>query len=162
MYTIYLVGQITADPITYEWRKGIEDYFENNKHITIINPCNSLFNQKALENDDDENGYSKKSFSERGIALLPHKEREYVRKSYVAFVNMNMYSPEKPIIGSFFELAWYFDAPEKMVIGIFDGDPTKDFQCHHPFVKATIQVWVKDAIKACKLLERFMDIRIKE
>jgi hypothetical protein len=161
MYTVYLVGQITADPLTYEWRKEVEDYFEINKHVKIINPCNSVFNQKALDNDDtEENGYSKKSFRERGIALLPHKDREYVRKSNIAFVNLNMYSPEKPVIGSFFELAWYFDAPEKMVIGIFDGDPTKDFQCHHPFVKSTIHVWVKDTVKACKLLERFMDIRI--
>ena len=163
MYTVYLVGQITADPLTYEWRKEVEDYFEMNKYVKIINPCNSVFNQKALDNDDtEENGYSKKSFRERGIALLPHKDREYVKKSNIAFVNLNMYSPEKPIIGSFFELAWYFDAPEKMVIGIFDGDPTKDFQCHHPFVKSTIHVWVKDTSKACKLLERFMDIRMEE
>ena len=61
-------------------------------------------------------------------------------------------------IGTFFELAWCFDAPEKMVIGIFDGDHTKDSQCQHPFVKSTIHVWVKNVLEACKLLERFMDI----
>ena len=160
MYTVYLVGQITIDPITYEWRRNVEDYFETNEQIKIINPCNSLFNQKALENEDDENGFSKKSFKERGAALLAHRDRRYVKESNVAFVNMNMFSPEKPIIGSFFELAWYFDAPEKMVIGIFDGDYTKDFQCQHPFVKSTVQVWVKDTSKSCKLLERFMDVRI--
>jgi len=161
MYTVYLVGQITADSVTYNWRKEVEDYFECNEYVKIINPCNSLFNQKALENDDsEENGYSKKSYRERGILLLPHKDREYVKKSNVALVNMNMFSPEKPIIGSFFELAWYFDAPEKMVIGIFDGDHTKDFQCQHPFVRSTVHVWVKDTSKACKLLERFMDVRI--
>jgi len=159
MYTVYLVGQITADPITYGWRDAVDKYFEHNDNVDIINPCNSLFNQSALRNNDgDHNGYSKTAFKEKGIVLLPHKDREYVKRSNVAFVNMNMYTPEKPILGSFFELAWYFDAPEKMVIGIFEGDHTKDFQCMHPFVNETIQTWVDCPLDACRLLERFMDI----
>ena len=161
MYIVYLVGQITANPLTHEWRKKAEDYFEMDKHVTIINPCSSLFNREALSNDNEKNGYPREILKENGVALLPHKDRGYIKKSNVAFVNLNMYSPEKPIIGSFFELAWYFDAPEKMVIGIFSGDHTKDFQCQHPFVKSTIHVWVKDTIEACKLLERFMDVKME-
>ena len=157
MYTIYLIGQITANPATYQWRSEVEDYFSDKDMVEIINPCNSRFNQEALTNSDtNEDGFSKKSFAEKGIPLLTHKDREFVRQSNIAFVNMNMYSPEKPIIGTFYELAWYFCAPEKMVIGIFDGDPTKDFQCYHPFVRETVQVWTQTPLEACKLLERFV------
>lgn len=159
MYITYLVGQITANPITYTWRDDVEQYFEYNDCVEIINPCNSLFNRRALKNNDgDINGFSEEAFKEKGIVLLPHKDREYVKISNVAFVNMNMYTPEKPLLGSFFELAWYFDAPEKMVIGIFEGDHTKDFQCQHPFVDETIQTWVDCPLDACRLLERFIDV----
>ena len=157
MYTLYLVGQITADPITYTWREAVDEYFQYNDCVEIINPCNCSFNRSALKNNDgDSSGFSKTAFKENGIVLLPHRDREYVRRSNVAFVNMNMYTPEKPILGSFFELAWYFDAPEKMVIGIFEGDYTKDFQCKHPFVDETIQTWVTSPLEACQLLERFI------
>ena len=157
MYTVYLIGQITADPITYAWRESVEQYFKHNKDVEIINPCNCVFNKLALKNaDGNANGFSKKALKEKGIVLLPHRDREYVRRSNVAFVNMNMYTPEKPILGTFFELAWYFDAPEKMVIGIFEGDHTKDFQCNHPFVREAVQAWTKHPLGACSLLERFM------
>jgi len=157
MYTLYLIGQITADPITYAWRDAVDKYFEHNDCVEIINPCDCLFSRSALKNGDgDANGFSKAAFKEKGIVLLPHRDREFVRISNVAFINMNRYTPEKPPLGSFFELAWYFDAPEKMVIGIFEGDHTKDFQCKHPFVDETVQTWVKSPLEACRLLERFM------
>lgn len=160
MYTLYLIGPVSADPMTHTWRKTVEKYFKSSKWIKILNPCASKFNQSLLKNNtDNESSYFKEALKDKGAQLLPHKDREYVRQSNVTFVNMNMYTPEKPIIGSFFELAWYFDAPEKMVIGIFDGDPEKDFQCNHPFVKETVQAWVKTPREACELLERFMDVK---
>lgn len=160
MYTLYLAGHITANPITYEWRSMVENYFKDNKWIDVINPGSSLFDQTASKNSDNsKNDFSITVLKEKGISLLPHKDREYVKRSNIGFVNMNMYSSEKPPIGTFFELSWYFDSPEKMVIGIFDGDPEKDFQCAHPFVKETIQVWVKTPLEACQLLERFIDIK---
>ncbi len=36
MYTVYLVGQITIDPMTYEWRREVEDYFKTNEQVKII------------------------------------------------------------------------------------------------------------------------------
>jgi len=160
MYTLYLAGHVTANPLTYEWRKMVENYFEDNKWIDIINPCNSLFDQSASNNSDNSrNDFSITVLKEKGIALLPYKDRGYVKRSDVVFVNMNTYSSERPSIGTFFELAWYFDSPEKMVIGIFDGDPEEAFQCAHPFIKETIQVWVKTPLEACQLLERFMDVK---
>ncbi len=58
---------------------------------------------------------------------------------------------EKPILGSFFELAWYYTMPEKTVIGIFDGDPNEAIQCKHPFVQEAVTTWVKTPKEACYL-----------
>ena len=159
MYTLYLAGHITANPLTYEWRKAVEKYFKRNKSIDVINPGSSSFDQDASKNSDNsKNDFSITVLKEKGISLLPYKDRGYVKRSDVVFVNMNMYSSKIPSIGTFFELAWCFDSPEKMVIGIFDGDPEEAFQCAHPFIKETIQTWVKTPLEACQLLERFIDV----
>lgn len=157
-HIIYLVGQITSNPESYEWRQKVVDYFRYNNNIEVINPCNSEFNSSALRNNDNETfSFSKKALKEDGIILLPHKDRRYVKESTCIFANMNLYSDNKPIIGSFFELAWAFDDTSKLIIGILDGNKNSDFICRHPFVAETIQVWVKKPIEACKLLERYMD-----
>jgi hypothetical protein len=71
---------------------------------------------------------------------------------------MNIYSPEKPMIGTLFEMAWAYDKPGTMIIGIFDGDPKENFICNHPFVSQSIQTWVQNEKEACLLLDRFMDV----
>jgi len=45
----------------------------------------------------------KKSF---GIDILPAKDYTYCKRSTMAIVNMNQYDPDKPLLGSFFELAY--------------------------------------------------------
>jgi hypothetical protein len=151
-YMVYLVGQVNANPETYKWREEVNKYFENNNHVEILNPCNDEFHYKQFSTDSTIQKVSKNE----GISLLPHRDRKLVKLSNVGFVNMNTYL-SKPFIGSFFELAWYFDTPEKIIIGIFQGDPTKVIECNHPFVKETIQIWVKHHIQACKMLEKFIN-----
>lgn len=82
----------------------------------------------------------------------------YVMKSTGAIANMNHYDEEKKIVGTFFELAWYYNNNHKAVIDIFDGDPTKDQVCNHPFVKSVINCWVKNEEEACCTLEKYFRI----
>ena len=155
---LYLVGQITADRRTYEWRDKVVAFFRGAFNVKVINPCSSLFNQEALASKNtDGNSFSKEALDEKGIALLPYKDKHYVDIANYIFADLNIYSLDKPIIGSFFELAWAFNDSSKMVIGIFDGDPSEDFICNHPFIKQTIQVWTKTHLEACELLERYLD-----
>ena len=157
MYTLYLLGQVTANPLTYSWRKAVEDYFWYNKRVNIINPCSNKFDNDILKSSNkDEMKFSDTALKEKGIELLPHMDRNLVRISNIGFINMNIFSLSRPLIGTLFELAWFFDAPEKTVIGIFSGDPTEDFQCNHPFVRAAVQSWVNNEIEACILLEKFI------
>ncbi len=172
MVKVYLVGQISIDkPETYRWRKEFRDYFYKSEvfssqlgeytkisddyWIDIVDPCDTLFNKKVLaaNNGDDPNRL--KAYKTKGIKILPSKDRGIVRWSDIGVANMNVFDPEKPLIGSFFELAWYYDSPEKTVIGIYDGDPMETINGGHPFIQDTVNVWVKDHIEAAKLIEFF-------
>jgi len=151
MQEFYLVGQISPKfQVTYEWRKLIERHFYESDDISFINPCRNPFNQKVLKKKEYAVTKEKRSF---GIDLLPSKDKTFVMRSNGAIVNMNQYDPDKPLIGSFFELAWYFDYPEKSVIAF--ADDLDDYQCQHPFVQKAVTTWCKDADEACYLLEKY-------
>jgi hypothetical protein len=158
-YTLYLAGQISSNPSTYQWRARVRDYYRTNPFIRVIDPCSSEFNLQVLSNGDPNGkGYSEKSLVEKGINLLPFKDRGYVKESNVLFFDLNIYSPQKPSIGTFFELAWAFDDPSKIIIGILRGDLKESWLFNHPFIKNSIQEWVENEMEACVLLDRFMDI----
>jgi len=114
-YIVYLVGQITANPETYAWRERVSLYFNTNRNkvdsdIEVINPCNSLFNKNLIDNCRNNSVEYSKWVLKRDPSLLVPKDRRFVKRANVLFVNMNMYSPEKPMLGSFFELAWAYDS----------------------------------------------------
>jgi len=154
---IYLCGQISvAAPETFEWRKRVREYFVNRKDFDIIDPCMDDFNREMLEKEVEDRAQVYKT---KGIKLIVPRDRLYVEKSTIGMCNLNLYDPKKPMIGTMYELAWYFDASEKAVIGIFDGDPTKDVYCNHPFVQRVIDVWTKDEKEACEVLEYYFTKR---
>lgn len=151
MEIIYLVGQISPKyKETYAWRDNVVDRFKARKDIEIINPCSNPFNQQVLK----ENAYAvTKERRVNGIDLLPAKDYTYCKRSTIAVVNMNQYDPKKELIGSFFELAWYFSMPEKAVIGF--AKDLDAYACQHPFVKQAVTVWCNDEFEACDLVEYY-------
>jgi len=151
MQIAYLVGQISPKfPVTYEWRRKIEQHFKENDEIDFINPCRNPFNQKGLKKNSYAVTREKRSF---GIDLLVPKDRSFVKRSTMAIVNMNQYDVDKCLLGSFFELAWYYDHPEKAVIAF--ADDLNEYQCQHPFVQQSVTTWARDVGEACYLVEKY-------
>jgi len=151
MELIYLVGQISPKFIeTYQWRTNIIDEFKNYPSIKFINPCANPFNKKVLQRKKYAVTAEKRSF---GIDVLPSKDYTYVKRSSMAIVNMNQYDPDKPLLGSFFELGWYYTMPEKTVIGF--ADDLNSYLCQHPFVQQAVTTWVKDWDQACYLVQKY-------
>ena len=150
--TIYLVGQISKHAEeSYNWRQRFEDYFKEKEYnLDIINPCKTEWNLEIVEED-----YKTEPYLMKGTSILPSKDRYFVQQSTIGVANLNLYDPDKPFIGSMFELAWYFDSPEKVVIGIYDGPRTENINTNHPFVRQTVDVWVKNEQHAARLIERF-------
>lgn len=151
MELIYLVGQISPKfPETYEWREKVEEHFAFNDEIDFINPCSNPFNQKVLKKNSYAVTKEKRSF---GIDLLPAKDYTFCKRSSMAMVNMNQYDVKKPLIGSFFELSWYFTMPEKAVIGW--ADDLNSYGCQHPFVQKAVTQWCNNLQEACYLVEKY-------
>ena len=149
---VYLVGQISPKyPITYEWREDVIEHFIGmDRRIGFIDPCNNDMNKKVLESGE----YAVKKHSrEPGLDLIVPKDRSYVRRSSIGLVNMNQYDPDKPLLGSFFELAWYFDSPEKAVVGF--ADDMDDYLVQHPFVQQAVTIWCENVEEACFNIEKY-------
>jgi hypothetical protein len=148
---IYLVGQIS--PIfeeTYQWRRDIKKYFISEPSIKFIDPCANPFNKKVLE----EKRYALSSEERRfGIDVLPSKDYTFCSRSSMAIVNMNHYDKNKPMLGSFFELGWYYTMPGKTVIGF--ADDLNDYQVQNPFVQQAVKIWVTNWKEACYIVEEY-------
>jgi hypothetical protein len=159
METIYLVGQISPKyEETYKWREHVRNHFSKEQYsgmagmtkIQIIDPCSNPFNAKVLKRGDYAVKKEKRSF---GIDLLPPKDYTFCRRSTICMANMNQYDPDKPLIGSFFELAWYYTMPEKSVIAF--ADDLDAYTCQHPFVKQAVHTWCGDFLEACYLVDKY-------
>lgn len=149
METIYLVGQISPKyEITYLWRKYVREYFLG--LIKVIDPCCNSFNKEYLEKSNYAVTKENRSF---GLDLIVPKDLTSVQRSSIAIVNMNQYDISKPLLGSFFELGWYYMYPEKSVIAF--ADDLDDYQCQHPFVQQAVDVWCNNEKEACQLVERY-------
>jgi len=154
---LYLCGQISvAAPESFEWRKRVRQYFSNRDDFDIIDPCMDDFNRELVEKEVEDRA---KIYKVKGIKLIVPRDRLYVEKSTIGVCNLNLYDEKKPMIGTMYELAWYFDAPEKAVIGIYKNDPKKDIYCNHPFVQRVVDVWTKDEQEACEVLEYYFTKR---
>lgn len=152
----YLIGQITSDVETYNWRKRMRMRFDEHEKIKLYDPCNNLFSKNTLKQSRGTvDGFKNAVKQNATSAILPVRDASFVFSSDGAVANLNIYTPDKPLIGTFFELAWYRLCPDKTVIGIFDGDPYKAFQCYHPFVLKTIHTWVKNEEEAGDILIDF-------
>jgi len=154
--TIYLIGQISsAAPESYEWREKVRNYFLKIGRVStlfnVIDPCHNAFNRTVQTRSTSR----EKVYETAGVDLIVPKDRMAVKRSSLCFANFHRYDPQKALIGTMFELAWYADAPDKAVIGIFDGDYMSDEYCRHPFVRGAVHTWVKNEIEACELSERY-------
>jgi len=149
----YLVGQISPKfDVTYGWRKYIREVMAKyDDQIGFIDPCANSFNSNLV--DKREYAITLKSRSE-GIDILPHKDYTFVKESDIAIVNMHQYDPDKPLLGSFFELAWYFLHPEKTVIA-FHENFEEDYQCQHPFTQEAVSTWCSNIEEAVYLLHKY-------
>ena len=157
---IYLIGQISsAREITYHWRKEVSLYFKDEEAFDIIDPCDNEWNSDSdffnFNGSDSKTSEQLKVYNRLGSGLIVPKDHSYVLRSSGCIANMNRYDANKPIIGTLFELAWYYQNPEKCVIGVFSDDWTSDTHCNHPFVRETVDVWCKDHMEAAHLLKYY-------
>jgi len=146
MRYIYLMGQMSENaPETRKWRSECNSYIfkRANSYVRIIDPTvnkvSRLFYEKRM---DDK--------AKNGCNLITPLDYQNVLDSDGGIFHARQFDQTRKIIGSFFELAWYYANPEKIVIGI-KGE--YDIM-NHPMVKATVHAWVDSPEEA---IDMFLD-----
>lgn len=151
MELIYLVGQISPKyEVTYQWRRNLENEFKDRPDIKFINPCANPFNRQVLK--EKEYAITKDRRID-AIDVLPAKDYTFCKRSSIAIVNMNHYDKNKPMLGTFFELSWYFTMPEKAVIGF--ANDLDDYQVQHPFVQQAVTTWCANEYEAAAIVDKY-------
>lgn len=158
-HKIYLVGQISSNPDSYQWRLNLQwhlkEYDERvQSSISLIDPCKNSMNLGLIkEAKHDESKFNDNAFNHLSMSILAPLDAGYVKESTVCIANLNHFTPERPIIGSYFELAWYYyNFPHKPVIGVLNGNPQEFYHTKHPFVQAAVHVWVTNEKQALDLI----------
>lgn len=159
---IHLIGQISPDKaVTYEWRQEVREFFNptllSNANFEIIDPCDNEWNKSItnFKGEKEEDPQRLRIYKTKGLGLIVPKDYSYVLRSTGCIANMNQYDSLKPTVGTLFELAWYYQNPEKCVIGVFEGDPTNDVYCNHPFIRETVDMWCQDHMEAATILKDY-------
>jgi len=145
---IYLAGNISNDPRTYEWRETYTQLIAG-PYFEIMDPCDNQFNQ-----DHRGNVAHVKDNPPEYLGVLMPKDYHMVKIASIMVVNLELWTPEKPMIGTIFELDWarLFFLP---VIGIV-GDGTSPY-CNHIWIKSVLRFGtrVKDVKEAAEVTRYF-------
>lgn len=144
---IYLAGNISSDPATYQWRTLATELLQDN--FAILNPAANSFNQALLRKCPDPEKFKKIAVQQsQGILLI--KDHMLVGESNIILVNMSIITPEKPLIGTLFELAWAWDYRIPVVAIVADN-----WWCKHPFTAGTFSATANTVHDACDLIKYF-------
>jgi nucleoside 2-deoxyribosyltransferase len=148
MKKIYLAGNISNNPETYEWRKKVAEVL-GAKYV-ISNPAANKFNRKLLRETKMDVEQFKDEAIKRSQGILIAKDFSLVKDADLIIANMKILTPEKPLIGTLFELAWCWEF-HKPVIAIV-GD---NWFCRHPFTVKTFSATCDTVEEACDIVTEF-------
>lgn len=153
---IYLAGNISEDPRTYEWRENFTELMEDSPRVIIVNPCANIFNQnmRKLASKNNLNGleFTKEAMI-KSQKILRAKDYQLVKMSSAVVVNLALYSPEKPMIGTVQELCWCRDIFYIPVLAICNG--VSNIYTTHPWISECCSAKVDTVEEAVKMVKVF-------
>ena len=148
---VYLAGNISSNPETYEWREVatqlLTPYYE------VLNPSSNPFNTALLKEFTGDIESFKVAAINRAQHILLVKDYNLVLSANIILANMALVTPGKPLIGTLFELAWAWQL-RKPVIAIV-GD---NWYCKHPFPTSTFAATANSVEDACMLIHEFFKV----
>jgi len=148
MKKIYLAGNISANLDTYKWRDLATELLKD--RYIIINPAANPFNKDLLKKYDDDPEKFKKMAVKKSQGILISKDYQLVMESDIILVNMAIITPEKPLIGTLFELAWSWEHNKPVIAVVGDN-----WWCKHPFPVDSFSAVADSVEEACDLIKYF-------
>lgn len=147
---IYLCGNISSDPETYKWREKATELLKDK--YRVFNPAANTFNKRLIKvHKGEADGFLKDAIA-RSQRLLIIKDFNLVQTADILLVNVALITPEKPPLGTIFELAWAW-LLKKPVIAII-GD---NLYSVHPFPATVFSATTETVEEACELIHEFFE-----
>ncbi len=149
---IYLAGNISEDTRTFEWRERFIELLANEPRVVMMNPCENEFDQgmKAVE----EGGLNfVKEIAKRSQKILRAKDYQLIKISSIVIANLELYSPERPMVGTIQELTWAHDVFYVPVLAICGKED--NVYNTHPWVDECCSAKVETVEEAAILVKEF-------
>ena len=144
---IYLAGNISDDPETYEWRERFRQIIEGD-YFVCMDPCDNPFNQDHKE----EINILRHDPSDHLGILMP-KDYHMVKIASIFVANLELWTTEKPMIGTIVEHSWaYYDF--KMPIIQIIGDGSSPY-ARHQWLRQMASARVPDEKEAAEVIRYF-------
>ena len=147
---VYLAGNISSDPATYKWREEATVILE--PKFIILNPAANKFNRLLIKEHKADVEEFKKDAIKKSQGILIVKDYQLVAKSDIILVNQQIITPDKPMIGTLFELAWAWQLKIPVIAIAADN-----WYCNHPFPRATFAARAETLKDACDLILYFFE-----
>lgn len=153
---IYLAGNISENPRTYEWREEFSEIMSVEPDVVIVNPCGNRFNQ-GIRNFGKETGKDGLEFTKEAVKrsqkLLRAKDYQMVKMCNLMVVHLGIVTEKKPMIGTVQELSWANDIFYIPVIALTEG--AENVYTHHPWIDECVSAWVVSVQQAADLVKEF-------
>ena len=152
---VYLGGNISEDPRTYEWREEFTLLVKDEPSLIVVNPCANAFNQ-AIKNGQ-KRGMDGLEFlkeaKKQSQKILRAKDYQLIKICSVLVVNLALVSPTKPPIGTIQELVWAHDIFYIPIIGITEG--VNHIYTQHPWIEECCSAMVETVEDSAQMLKTF-------
>ncbi len=147
---IYLAGNISKDERTYLWRKEFT-WLMRDYPVVILNPCDNEFNKQLRALNLQQKYDEGKQLRRASQGILRPKDYQMIKLASIMVINLELYEPEQPMIGSVVEHTWSVDVFNIPIIGIV-GDSTGPY-AEHSWIYRPLAAAVKDVEEAANVIK---------
>jgi hypothetical protein len=149
---IYLAGNISEDPRTYEWREKFTELISEG-NIIVVNPCASKFGQWQKNNQESSGLEFTRESVKRSQKILRARDYQLIKICSVLIVNLELSSLEKPMVGTIQELTWARDIFYVPVIAITGG--VENIYTTHSWIDECCSAKVETVEEAAEMIKTF-------
>jgi hypothetical protein len=148
--TVYLVGVISEDPATHQWRRDVTRKLGEN--FITDQPTATRFDKSLLKETEGDPKLTAKFYEEHESEILLPKSYQSVEKCDIILINFQIQCNGH--VGHIMELAWGY-VLHKTIIAI----KGEGFESNHPIVRGIVHGWAKDVDEAVAIIKQFFTKR---
>ena len=137
---VYLCGAVAPDPRCFEWRTKASAMLSH--HFTVTDPSLNAADRSWRTGKTDIDTLITHT---QGMFLF--KDYAHIKETDIIFVNLTVRDPDRPMVGTLFEIAWGFHWKKCCIMIVDNSHYSK-----HPFIAYTASAMFTDTVRACTFI----------